>query len=348
MNRGRLDSIQALRATAALLVVGFHLEPYAGRILAADLTAFTPFRYFGYGGVNIFFVISGFIIYHSCRFNFFRTTYFPEYILKRLWRVYPIYWISLAISWIVMGIIGLNEWCSGTTPSIAIINILLLSPAKPNCAVPQAWSLSWELLFYISFGLVFVMNKTTSLATLTCAGTMSLLAAFLLGQSISGQWGVYNLHFILGIGVACLSERSSGAFANTSIALGLFIIFISILLNAYGYVDTRIVLYRFFQFAIPSALILYGLIMLERRGLRIPRTLTLLGNASYSIYLFHILVLWIFRQIGAPPDHDIGRWFYLFVILLTSVWTPVLIYRYIEMPLLRLPKGAVRPAIAQK
>lgn len=347
-----LDSVQVLRGVAALLVVFFHVAPYERRYMNPDHSLIWYFEYFGYGGVNLFFVISGFIICYITRSHWGEPAYWRSYMAKRIWRIYPVYWICFLVGLLVMHSIGVTGWCSKQTSPEFVSNIFLLSPFDSKCVLPQAWTLHWEMAFYLLFSLALLLRRSDLLPAAVIVGSASIILA-IAGPSRTGlwlfAWAVYNLHFFLGAGVAILCAKSTGKWGASALAIGAAWFLFSGWLNAEGIFDTKDMIHRFFEFAISSALVVYGLVSLEKRGLEFPSWLKLLGDASYSIYLLHILVLWSVRPYTVWATGPVSHGLYLAVAIVLSCATGVVFHLVVEKPLLRrrLPWMSGRPSRPQ-
>ena len=96
LHKNKLELIQALRGLAALLVVMFHTTELNHKNFQQEFL-FNIFA-FGSSGVDFFFVLSGFIIYFIHRFDVGQRNKLKPFLLKRLIRVYPMYWlVTLAL-----------------------------------------------------------------------------------------------------------------------------------------------------------------------------------------------------------------------------------------------------------
>jgi exopolysaccharide production protein ExoZ len=141
-----LNGIQVLRATAALLVVLHHTLQASGGEIAPPKSPYW-FTTFGAAGVDIFFVISGFIMFYVS-FPTGRPSVTPaSFLLKRITRIYPFYWFSMALAF------GL--WSKGLfNPSQIDADILIRSffliPSN-GFIVDVAWTLVYEMYFYVIF-----------------------------------------------------------------------------------------------------------------------------------------------------------------------------------------------------
>ena len=147
--RPRLDSLQVFRGVAALLVVLHHAGTFSvGHFGAPFLGNALDW---GASGVDFFFVLSGFIIYFIHRPDLGRPERLRGFALKRLVRVYPIYWVACGV------VIPLYFLSPGMGPGYArdpgaIVTSLLLIPQAHFPVLGQAWTLTYEMLFYGVFG----------------------------------------------------------------------------------------------------------------------------------------------------------------------------------------------------
>lgn len=157
METSKLRSIQALRFVAALAVIAFHLT-----YLLRDtpfIEAIRPIARSGYAGVDVFFVISGFIIFTvSTKIDWSqgaRPAAF-DFAFRRAARVYPLYWFCFLISTalIIAGaphVIG-SEWTLDNWTA----NAFLFSTF--NKQVPVAWTLAYEIYFYSCFSVALLFG----------------------------------------------------------------------------------------------------------------------------------------------------------------------------------------------
>src|SRR5437763_1316729 len=89
-------NLQVLRGVACLLVVVFHVACIEGKY-GLGFSPLRPVRWVGFAGVDLFFVLSGFIIAATCRADLGRPGRLPRYAFRRAWRIYPPYWFALAV-----------------------------------------------------------------------------------------------------------------------------------------------------------------------------------------------------------------------------------------------------------
>lgn len=330
-----LLSVQYLRAIAALMVVVFHLVPQLRRM---DYTGYWPDWLAG--GVDIFFIISGFIMWVTTvdrpmtPWTFFK---------RRLVRIAPLYWLLTTVVVIVMLVAPklLQTTSFGLTHVLASYAFLpAISPATGwvNPVVNPGWTLNYEMFFYVVFGLGLLLRPNARFIAVSCvlAGLVSLRLLplpehFVIDFYTSGLL----LEFIFGMAVARL--YLAGRLLPTRAAAWVSLIAGGIALGA---MLTLVPEWpRVIIFGLPSLAIVVGALSLELHGgVRHHAFAHLLGDASYSIYLTHFMTLSAFgqawRRLGLG---EMTGGFWLFGIVATVVATVIglLAYRLVEQPLVR-------------
>lgn len=277
---GRLKSIDMIRAFAAAAVVLHHA--------LGGLTI-------GMIGVDFFFVVSGFVIFHSARG---RTS--GDFLTARLWRIFPIYWIAAA-PWLASSIIR------GTMTPGRMAEQVLLLPLWWTTHLPLlfvAWTLTFECLFYAAAAVSIRLRSSMPMLILFGAA----MAAWGLGGSQRLVWlgNPMILEFLMGVGIA-LAPKDRRAGLAALIAGGMFLLLFPTTAFSTEFREFAAALSRVGLWGIPAALIVYGAITFEKalHG-RLVALLCAIGGASYSIYLFHPLITefhqdwpWWLRLIGA-------------------------------------------------
>jgi len=175
---GKLQWLQALRGVAALLVVFFHLGPHWA--LVPELAFLTPLMHWGFSGVDIFFVLSGFVVHQSTR----ELRWGPSlrtYALRRCARIYLTYWPTLALV-VVLNLWVLNKPLPG--PETIWRSVLLLEPSIDKNWLPVAWSLTYELYFYVLLGVLMLapVQRQSRLILCLIAVIVFWNCAWLIGQ----------------------------------------------------------------------------------------------------------------------------------------------------------------------
>lgn len=305
--------LQGLRGVAAILVVLFHINGLLNAKLASS--AFFGLFKSGCVGVDIFFVLSGFIIFYVNH----QKTSLTRYFQHRFIRIFPIYWVALSLtlsSFLIMKYLfvlppGYLANALSQGGCIYIAKCYLLIP-NPTPILNVSWTLSFEILFYLIFALYFWRP-------------LLFYSVFMLWVALAyyHQNELFNpiiVEFLIGCIIARAYINNFNHYAFTALFVGLCIFICS----SYFYVDQHRELY----FGIPAALIIYGLLQIRT----CPEWLMYLGDASYSIYLFHFPILgFLMKFFGSS---SLSPTMIGIIIFLTTVIICLIIYRYIEQPLL--------------
>lgn len=317
---GMLQSIQMLRGLAAVLVVISHFGPIEKKYFASQILPESV--NLGMSGVDLFFVISGFVMVAVTRGK----GGFPDtarFLWNRAVRIFPTYWVYFAITLAVF--LVKPGWVNSSygTPDL-VRSFFLLQTSTPLIAV--AWSLTCELWFYIVFACMLVLPVKRVHFLIVWA---VILLAF---HSPEVPLHAFGLEFILGALVASayfagirVSKRLCGAvvFAGAAFAVN----------TIFPMPD----LPRAVVFGLPYAALVLFLVQAERDGMRFPRFSVVLGDASYSVYLSHVLVLSAIGKIvfafNLPSSPSV-----LIAMFSTSMLSALLAYRWIELPTIALAR----------
>jgi len=343
-------ALQALRAVAAVMVLLFHAHSYTlpqklvpgGSVLAAlDM---------GYAGVEMFFVISGFIMWSVHRSDIGVPGRAACFVGKRVLRIYPTYWVVLAGVAALAALAGGKGGDDLRDPIRLLLGATLLPlPFPPVMEI--AWTLQQEILFYALFLLLILHRRTGAVAlSAWAAGCLLNLQLDLRGLPASFLFSAYNLLFLMGMAAAHGLSRLRADAAPWLVLGGAALFLGTGLSEAYGlarwHAPTRTLLFG------AGATMLLALLTLERRaGLRLPGVLVMLGDASYSIYLVHMPYMAVgaelLRRSGLLPWLPTGIAF--LVLVASALAASVAFHRLVERPLIaflgnRRPRPLVRPA----
>jgi peptidoglycan/LPS O-acetylase OafA/YrhL len=271
--QAKINTLQAGRGLAALAVV-LHHSAQAAKAFGGPFTGFDAL-YKGYLGVDFFFVLSGFIIYHTTAG---RPLTLQSYTRKRVKRVFLPYLpvgIGIALLYTFMPSISAGERDWSWLPTLTLL------PVQANTALSVAWTLKHEMLFYGVFAL-FYFSRLLSLGLLAWAAVIVLLPSSLLIVA------PINLEFLFGI-LAAIAFRRGWS-------------------SPWLLLPAAAALAAWFQLGkLPTASWLVGLAIAfslpvvlgaERRGaFTVPRPLIALGDASYSLYLVHVVAIVIVARL---------------------------------------------------
>ncbi len=329
LKKSKFYGLQILRGISSLLVVLFHLtETIKGEGHGTFLNGI--FKNSS-SAVSIFFVLSGFIIYVSSK-KLINSKSTGLFYAKRLIRIFPVYWFS--ISYVTLYLYFLKpsnlpdsfpEW----------IKTLILFPGH-TMLNGVSWSLSYELFFYLLFGLLILNSKSKYflflLILLSLARCLSIIDIDFNYSNFIFSYG--NILFSMGVITAIASEKIKIRNAKTSIFLFMasFVIYIY-----WDYLQAdRTFLYDFLV-GIFSCLFIITLLGAEPLfDNKIFRPLIVLGNISYSLYLIHLPILNFFVKKILPYNLPTSLEYFLFAILIgVIIFFSYLSYIFIEKPSVR-------------
>ncbi len=340
--RTTLHNLQALRGIACLVVLLYHIGGYEATFWTKWRT-FHVVRWFGYAGVDLFFVLSGFIITWAHRDQIGQAKKLPRYLLRRFLRIYPVLWASAIATIILLGALGTAVIFPEGWRRDYLEWMLLWPRPDPFRFIAATWSLHYEILFYLMFGVLFLVPKRCALP-LALAWVTAIAGCWLANTFPNLYWArmmltPYVLEFLGGAGVATIVAR--GVTKGSRLALILAFVWtlsFIVLLRGPNPDDLGGWLWgRCITFGPSSILLVYAFVAGElTQRLHLPRMLQSLGDASYSIYLMHgpvtlTLVHLMWGMNTNLPTHLI----WLFVQIVAGLGSGWLMYRLVERPLLK-------------
>ena len=337
-------SVQVARAIAATVVVFHHLEWAVGPT-SAVVKSTPEWLSFGYAGVDIFFVISGFIIalVVSQGSNSPRT-----FILRRANRILPMYW-AFTIAWIVLAWAGTHE---APTASKLIASMLVL-PQRDLPILGVGWSLEHEFIFYGLVAILLFAKRLSLLVPVLCALTIGAFGLQIVSTG-NPPWDLhlfspYWFDFLLGVALfklrAAVSKINPWLLIGTGTAILMFGNFASN--QAFGgHVPTMPMgshgIVRVVTLGMAGFMLISGGLALERQKPAIfdnalGRTLVEVGNSSYVLYLCHPLIL---KVMGAALSHRVpaaavAQYSYALLAVAICLVAAAVISRSVEMPLVK-------------
>ncbi len=334
----KLQGIQALRGVAALAVVAYHAARHVSQVAGAS--GLTMATQPGHAGVDLFFVLSGFIILHVHRGDIGHSAAIRRYAWQRFARLMPIYWVALAATAAMM---LPNHGEEVTAARVALSASLLPTAWDPLLGV--AWTLQHEMLFYCAFALL-ILNRALGLTCLALwlGWGIAQAAGLAAGPGVPRLTSLFNLQFLFGmiaalaVGAGWMRHGGRIAFAAAAMLLAVGA------MEAAGRIDGYGDLARF-AYGIPSALLVAGLASWEQaRPRSVPGWLAALGEASYSVYLFHLMGIGIAWQFWSRCGIDTAahRLFCFAFLIAGALVLSLAAHRLVEAPLLRRMRGRTR------
>ncbi|MBO0901671.1 acyltransferase [Cellulomonas sp. zg-ZUI22] len=341
----RFEGVQALRFVAAFLVLVTHASFYASDRLDPSVGTW----WFGAVGVDVFFVISGFVMMVSTpglsrdgdgalRFGY-----------RRVIRIAPMYWIATTVKILTVMAVPAVALHPDLSPGRVLASYFFLPTRGPTgetgVILGVGWTLVFEMLFYLLFTLGLALRLDPMLFS---GGALMLVAAGSFLRPETG-WPVWSYHFsfivvyfVIGmaLGRLVLSERlrphtprvAAGAVAATLV--------IALLPGGVAWENSsplRVVAVTAFVTCVVAAEPLL-------RG-RLPRPALFLGDASYSLYLFHPLVGPVVPVVLARAgliDHTVAT----VLTIVLAVAAGAFLFRFVERPVTGRLRG-LEPRVAR-
>lgn len=345
----KINSIQYLRAIASILVVYDHCVNFVGKGNSYQ-ASFYFLKTFGAIGVDIFFVISGFIIsYTSININGYKDSI--DFLKKRFVRINPSYYFASIVALILRFISKpkIEFPNQEVLKSITIMPIFDVGYMQWKPILYVGWTLAYEWLFYLIFSVILIFSiikKNTVAILMICS--VSILGFIFPWKNIQYQFitNAITLEFCLGVIVASMYLYFD---KNLKLIYPLSVLIVGLiwygLIIRYGYGvfelehsnQSSVYFFgRFLIWGVPSAFIVFGFVFFEKKGVLSfkNKLILLLGESSFSIYLIHTIFISFINKFYVylkfiPLDILI-----FFVVIIGSI-IGVIYYKLIEMPILK-------------
>jgi len=347
MAKRQITSLQVLRGFAAFGVVCHHAFRAVTVHRPPDMALPPPLLLgnhalveVGSCGVDIFFVLSGFLMIFIS--DAYRNGARPigHFIAQRLIRIWPLYALATAVACLPL---ALSFARTGILPydlhPLRLASFSFVPSFSEKGAlqpiVGVGWTLNYEMLFYLCFALTLLVSRKLFIPVLV----LMLLSLYFLGLTLpaSSAAGVFFsnsviFEFLFGavVGELFMQKRLQCPYPLLWIVLGLLFMFLAASLPQNSG-------FRGWARGLPSATILIGVLHLEKK-VKWPTLAVRLGDASYSIYLIHTQIIFHIAVFLFPVLHHyttpIAPEATAAVAILASLLAGWLCYRFVESPLL--------------
>ena len=339
-----LSTIQMLRGFAALAVAVAHL--HAVELKLGGPILFGNWALAGFGGVDLFFVISGFVMVWVTREHHGKLPRIGRFWFLRLLRIYPLWWLVLAAIFAVY--LVRPEWVYQSHSSNPnLLNSFLLLPDKDLPLHAVGWTLIHELWFYFIFG-IFLFFPSRFLPIMLGAWGAIILAFLGFGFTPIDPWlklirHPLTLEFILGafIGLIAISYKYV---SPKTIVIGAIIALFASLFRVtdsaqdfFGHEWQRVL-----WIGVPSAFLVLGCCGLEKRGYKAPKWSVALGDWSYALYLIHVPVFAAIGRLARPFANDglIDNLIINSFALSAAIFAAFILHQFFEKPIMKAARRA--------
>lgn len=358
----KLESIKFLRGIAILLVILFHLRIIEEKYGAGLLFPHSPAL--GFGGLDFFLVISGFISIIVIKGKEFSFRSAKEFLYTRLSRIYPLYWLY-SLSVLIVFTIAPTWVNSAQGNKVDMLASFFLLPSHLLPLLNVGWSLVHQVYFYLVFSFFLSVLREDQLPK----GLLAWIILSILGEvvmlftdldqnaAIALIANPLNYEFIFG----CLAAYYISNIKKLQV--GQYILFFGIVLYITMFMTLTFAFpptpknwewIRVIVYGIPAVLIVSGLVSIERTiGKFSNGLLGKLGDWSFSIYLSHIPLMTLLGRIWSYffTPSLLGNLIFLVGVLISVVILGWLSYEWIETPWskkLNLFKNRVFPKTSSK
>lgn len=310
-----LVNIQVLRAFAAINVVLFHIIDTSFRY-GMDVRLFAPLEGWGANGVDVFFVISGFVMFHT---QYLRKSTPLAFMRNRVIRIVPLYWL-LTLLFLAIYLVQPSIFRTVVVDGAAVVSSFLFASKvvlDSNPLVYVGWTLEWEMIFYVIFAACLLFRSWLATIVITALG---LVAA----SAITGNPIV--LEFLFGMICAYVYHHAR---LGEGTGLALFASGVAGLLLSIGFQFKDMEVERVWIWGLPSFLIILGAVHARQmRG----RLLAWLGDASYSIYLVQVFTIPAFYKVAERLLRGVHGDMVAVACLAASVAAGCVLYAVVERP----------------
>ncbi|MFC3096861.1 acyltransferase family protein [Alteraurantiacibacter palmitatis] len=336
-HQGRVVSVQLLRFLAAAVVAGGHLafafSDHVAGGLGLDRSVARASNHASQSAVALFFLVSGYIMVVASQRLFGVKGGTQAFWLRRAVRILPPYWIATALLVAVFLWLGREVDAGHLLRSLALVPGYGADGARPLPILWPGWTLFYEMLFYLLFGLGISAGRWP--AVFVAAGGIAALV--LLGTVLASPGAVLfsatrpvSLLFPIGMALALWREGGGELPAPLRVALALAVVPAMALVPR----STGDALdFAYLLWAGLPALLLFAAVVGGPLRVPGPQVADVLGGMSYALYLLHLPVAWIWAAFYPGFLYALGPWFHFASLLGGAFVISLGFYLWIERPL---------------
>jgi exopolysaccharide production protein ExoZ len=288
----KLQSVQVLRGVAALSVVFFHLKTVVGKYSDGSVTLPDCIN-IGQSGVDLFFVISGFIMV-MITYDEWGKVDPVKFLLKRFSRIYPVYWFYTLLTLLAFYIRPM--WVNASQHhSVDVGATIFLLPSVTLPLVMVAWSLQFELLFYCAFSAAINRKRSVVIGIVTTITTIIIAVNSIFSMQDAWYWcqfftNPFIIEFLFGV-LCALAVKNICRKIHPIVLLSMLAFSLLCLPSIYFSSGESALLQRIY-FGMDYSLLVFSAVGLEAYIVKfVPAFFSTVGDGSYSIYLSHLLLL---------------------------------------------------------
>lgn len=280
-----LNILQIYRGIAALMVVIHHTAGSLRFYHKVDSELLNFIGNIGKYGVDFFFVLSGFIISYTCYYKISEPNAFQNYVKNRLIRIYVPY---LPIGILMLLLYSFYPALSNAERDISILTSITLFP-DGNPALSVAWTLTFEIIFYLLFSLNFISIKLWNYFLIIWS-VLLVLFNYVVNISVPNKFfqiffSMYNIEFMLGYVLSMLIVYEKKASKKKLLLSSMFFYGCFFITQI---VEIKLILFLSnILFSLGTLFLFYYSILYNNKIISLKNILMLIGNATYSIYLIH-------------------------------------------------------------
>lgn len=363
MNK-RIESLQALRGLAAILVMMFHYRFYLRSQVENGTTIWDALFGWGIIGVDIFFIISGFIMVYTTQ-NYTQSLFSTKrFLINRAIRIFPMYYVGLLITFLLSGAMSTFHYPEKVQNLLSALTFTVYKTDITPHYIDDGgmynirWTLNYEVYFYIAFS-VCLLVKHRLLALIGFSALMICLIPAIAGFQPTTSIQGYPFHsptlglltnpvfleFIIGAIVGYLYLKLKNITSSTKIqAIASFISLSLFMYVIYGIYNESLRAFNTESVIILGVFILFITLADPLLKKYIPHILTYLGDISFSLYLLHGAIgSAVMKRMGLFELSNYKGIVTVVIAISLSIFISHLTHKYIEIRLTRKLKKRMLP-----